>query len=242
MWPENSAFSSKLPTLQLAWDSTSFGNLKKCPRYYQLKNVEGWETRQRSVDLDFGIWLHSGREHYYHARAKGLSHEDGVDAALQYVLCATWDQKTNRPWQGDSNKNRLTLARTLVWYLDNWEHDPLQTVMLANGKPAVEVSFRFGLGFGPTSALPFVETEQGQEEFLLCGHLDRVVSFQGSLWVSDLKSTRNSIDSFYFAQFTPDTQMSTYSIAGRVTLHEKIRGIIIDACQIGVNFSRFSRG
>src|ERR1700675_1021631 len=99
-WPENTAFSPTLPTLQLFLDSTSLGALKMCPRYYQLAIVEGWIGRgiEGRIDLDFGIWLHSGRERYYHARANGQTHEQGVDAALQHVLTVTWNQETGRPW------------------------------------------------------------------------------------------------------------------------------------------------
>ena len=246
-WPENTAFSSKLPTFQLAWDSTSLGALKKCARYYELAIVHGWQLKAgHRIDLDFGIWLHSGRERYYHARAAGGSHEAGVDAALQYVLTATWDRVLQRPWSGDQYKNRLSLARTLVDYLDKWEFDPLVTVILANSKPAVEVSFRFDLGFGPTSALPFdVEAEAGdtaQEQFSLCGHLDRVAEFQGRTWISDLKSTKSDLGERYWKQFIVNNQFSVYSLAGNVVLGSKIAGIIVDACQVLVTEpARFAR-
>lgn len=245
-WPDNSAFSAKLPTLQLAWDSTSLGDLKKCPRYYELRMVHGWSSRTRSVHLDFGIWLHSARERYYHARAGGANHESALDTALQYVLTATWDQTLDRPWHsGDKYKNRLTLAQTLVDYCDKWKDDPLQTVILSNGKPAVEVSFRFGLGFGPTTSVPYdpqIDAGGDDEEFLLCGHLDRIVSFQERVWGSDLKTTQHSVDSHYFSQFSPDNQMSVYSLAGRVVLKEKLAGMIIDACQVLVTEPpRFAR-
>ena len=31
---KNSSFSTEIPNLQLAWDSTSLGLLKECPRKY----------------------------------------------------------------------------------------------------------------------------------------------------------------------------------------------------------------
>src|SRR5208282_4852380 len=74
------------------------------------------------------------------------------------------------------------------------------------------------------------------------GHMDRLVRFNDRLWVSDLKSTRHSLDSTYFAQYTPDNQMSAYSVAGKVVLNEPAAGIILDAAQVGVGFSRFARG
>lgn len=237
----DSPFSKKVPNLQLAWDSTSYGDLLKCPRYYEMRMIHGWTSKERKIDLEFGIWLHSGRERYYHARARGAPHEAALDEALQFVLLGTWNPETDRPWQGDNYKNRLTLARTLIWYCDKWEHDPLTTLILANSKPAVEVSFRFGLGFGPTGSVFEGDADEPQEEFLLCGHIDRLVDFSGRTWGSDLKSTRSGLDKFYFNQFSPDAQMTIYTIAGKVVLANKMAGMIVDACQIGVNFSRFGR-
>lgn len=232
MWPENSAFSPKLHALQLYWDSVSLGALKKCPRYYQLSIVEGWSGREKSVDLQFGIFLHSSRERYYHARARGDNHEQGVDAALQYALTVTWDAERNRPWQGDSYKNRLTLAQCIVDYCDRWENDPLVTVIQHNKLPAVEVTFKFPLG---------LESEQG-EEFWLCGHLDRVVEFQGRTWISDLKSTRHEINERYMRQYKVHNQFSIYTLAGQFVLHSKIAGIIVDACQVlATQPARFKR-
>jgi hypothetical protein len=236
MWPANSAFSPQLPTLQLAWDSVSIGALKTCPRFYELSIVRGWRSRGTAVDLDFGIFLHSARERYYHARAFGEDHNAAQLKALSWLLEATWNSELNRPWQGDQYKNRYTLARTLVWYLEQWgaRADPLEQVILANGRPAVEVSFRFELGYGP-------EGSEG-EGFSLCGHLDRLVRFNSGLWVSDLKSTRHTLDTSYFQQFSPDNQMSLYTLAGQVVCGERTSGIIIDAAQVAVGFTRFARG
>ncbi len=245
MYPDNAAFSPKLHTLQLFWDSTSLGALKKCPRYYQLRHIEGWQPRTRSADLSFGIFMHSGRERYYHARAEGKLHEDALDFALAYVLEATWDAKTNRPWQGDQYKNRYTLARSLIAYCDKWQDDALVTVIKSDKKPAVEESFRFPLGFGPTGSLPHdAQNDTGGEsdEYFLCGHLDRLVEFSDRLWISDLKTTRHTIDSYYFAQFTPSNQFSIYVLAGNIVLGRKVAGLIVDAVQVGVNFEpRFGR-
>ncbi len=233
MWPSNTAFSPDLPTLQLSWDSTSLGALKECPRKYELSIVKGWRSKTTAVDLDFGIWLHSARERYYHARARGQDHDTAQREALGWLLEATWNGELQRPWQGDQYKNRYTLARSFVWYTEQWgQNDPLEQVMLANGKPAVEVSFRFELG----------ERAGTGEPFALCGHLDRLVRFNGSLWVSDLKSTRHTLDASYFQQFSPDNQMSLYTLAGKVVCSEPVQGIVLDAVQVAVGFSRFARG
>lgn len=229
--PVNSAFSKEVPKLQIAFDSTSIGALQRCPRFYQLSIIEGWRGKEPAIDLQFGIWLHSGRERFYHAKADGAQYEEAHNAALEYVLTESWDQSLGRPWMGDEYKNRFTLVRTLSWYLEEWKDDPLETVTLANGKPAVEVSFRFELGALASSG----------EMYMLCGHLDRLVRLSEKLFVSDLKSTKSALGSWYYAQFENDNQMSTYSFAAGVVLSEPCEGVIIDAAQIGVGFSRFGR-
>lgn len=232
-WPANTAFSSQLPVLQLSWDSVSLGALKECPRKYQLAIVQGWRARSTAVDLQFGILLHASRERYYHAKARGETHEQAQRETLGWLLEATWNEELNRPWQGDQYKNRFTLARSFVWYTEQWgENDPLEQVFLANGRPAVEVSFRFELD---------QRSAQG-EQFALCGHLDRVVRFNGATWISDLKSTRHTLDGSYFAGFSPDNQITLYTIAGRVVCSEPVQGIVLDAVQVAVGFSRFARG
>lgn len=232
-WTQNTAFSQVTPKLQLAWDSVSLGALKTCPRYYELAIVHGYTPHQRAVDLDFGIWMHAARERYYHARAEGQSHDDGVDRALDYILRATWDNARKRPWLSDhSTKNRFTLARSIVWYCDHWRDDPLQTLILANGKPAVELSFRFETDHKSTAG----------ETFMLSGHLDRVGIMSGKTYLSDLKTTGHTLTSDYYNQFTPDNQMSLYSFAAKVVYSLPVGNIIIDAVQVAVTFSRFDRG
>jgi hypothetical protein len=233
---QEETFSKKLPGLQLAWDSVSSGEFKRCPRAYQLGILQGWQSRERSVDLDFGIFLHEGREVYYRARAKGEGHEEGVISALSHVMLATWDLRADRPWQGDERKNRFTLARTLVWYLDHWEHDPLTTLTFSDGKPMVEMSFRLPL---------HLFSEGDGEQFILCGHLDRVGEYVGQVWVNDLKSTKSSIDEgsvgYFFASFTPDNQISLYAFASQAILASAAKGIMLDAAQVAQGFSRFAR-
>jgi hypothetical protein len=115
----------------------------------------------------------------------------------------------------------------VVWYLLQFgPNDPTKTVILSNGKPAVELSFRL----------------QVDEDLILCGHLDRVVEFQGQNYVMDRKTSSSTISSYYFKQYSPDNQMSLYTFAGGIIYENPIRGVIIDAVQIAVGFSRFERG
>lgn len=52
----------------------------------------------------------------------------------------------------------------------------------------------------------------------------------------------STISSHYFAAFEPDVQMSMYTFLGRAALKVPVSGVIIDAAQIAVGFTRFERG
>lgn len=227
------SFSQIEPNLQLGWDSTSLGALKRCPRYYQYNIIQGYVTRGQNVHLAFGSFYNNALVTYNQSRAKGISHEDAVLAAVRYALTVTWDNELNRPWVSDiPAKTRETLIRTVIWYLDKFADDPCQTIVLKTGESAVELSFR--LEIGETSNLT-------GEFYLLCGYLDRLVDFTDSYWIMDWKTTKSALDEKYFSEYTPNNQVSQYSFAGKIISGKGIKGVIIDAAQLGVTFSRFQR-
>ena len=236
----NAAFSKISPNLQLYWDSVSYNALDKCPRYYQLSIILGYGGSKDgtiSDHLTFGLLWHSACEVYAHQRAQGIEHESAVRYVTYCLLVNTWDFVHNRPWVSiEPTKTRETLIRTTILYLDNFEFDPVETVIKTDGKPAVEVSFNFDL----SEVIPDFRAPTG-ESYSLCGHLDKVGSWNDDLWIPDKKSTKYDLNADYFKQFIPDNQMSIYDIAGQVVLHKPIAGIMIDAAQILVNGTRFRR-
>lgn len=230
---ENSSFSKTLPTLQVAWDSTSLGSLKLCPRRYQYEIIYGYTSASTSVDLYFGIEYHAALEYYDHLRSDKISHSDALHATVKYSLTRTWDNDLGRPWSSDDpNKNRNTLIRSIIDYLDNFSDDSLETIILTGDRAAVELSF----------SLDLWRISITGENYLLCGHIDRLVNFSGGVWISDRKTTRKTLGNAYFALFSPDNQVSTYSYAGKCLFSSETRGLIIDAAQILVDQTRFQRG
>jgi hypothetical protein len=216
--------------VQFAWDSTSLTTFKECPRKYYYSIVQGYATREQSVHRTFGIYLHEAYEHYHRLRAPYLTndaaphgHEEAVRRVVKEMMVKT------APWKSDDKiKNRRNLIRTIIWYLEEFKDDPAKTVILSNGRPAVELSFRFEIPDAP--------------DFLYCGHMDRIAEFGGDRFVFDYKSTKRALYTEYFAQFTPHNQMTGYTLGGKITFKEPVAGVIIDAAQVGVTFSRFSRG
>lgn len=229
----NTSFSRVSPGLQLAVDSHSLGQFKACPRLYYYSVVLGYQPRELSVHLQFGLLMHAGLERYHHARAQGQDHEASLQIALAWALAETWNSKLQRPWISDHQiKNRFGLIRTLVWYLDQFADDPLDTVILRpSGKPAVELSFSFDSGF----------SSRDGEQFLLCGHLDRLAKLNGQPYITDFKTTLYTLSPSWFDKFTPGNQFSMYCLAGQIVWAEPVQGLIVDGAQIAGGFSRFER-
>jgi hypothetical protein len=254
--------------IQFAWDSTSLGWFKECPRLYQYYMIEGWSPKGERIHLKYGQLYHSGLELYDKLRCQSLSHDDALNEVVSKALYDTWEYPVDteqnapnqlagggKPWTPDhTSKTRETLIRSLIWYLEQFgSDDPAETVVLANGKPAVELSFKMELDWGPAQSVmvdgPVSASYPGEvintkaiQPYILCGHLDRVVNFAGGTYVMDRKTTGSALGSNYFDQYDPDNQMSLYSMAAQVIYQTPVKGVIIDAAQIMVGFTRFGRG
>jgi hypothetical protein len=223
--------------VQYVWDATSITLADTCLRKYQLKMIEGWTYPQRSVHLIFGGLYATALEHYYKHRASGLSSQESLILVVQEALYNSWNYEVDEHGQpipdtgapiefAHNAKTRENLIRTIVWYVDQFEDESIEVVHLATGKPAVELSFTLPVDSG----------------IFFAGHIDRLVEYSGDKYVMDQKTTGGTITSNYFDGFNPDIQMSMYTFAGRMIYNIPVKGVIIDAAQINVGFTRFERG
>lgn len=233
--------------IQIAWDSTSLGLIKTCPRLYQLTMIEGWAPKGESIHLRFGGEFHQALWDYDQSVAAGLPHDEAVHDSVKELLFRTADFKDEPDTRAGKYKNRESLVRTTVNYLDHRKDDTLTTVKLSNGKPAVELSFRFELPFGPDMLIPNEDGEMvpANHNYLLCGHLDRVCSDpNGTIFIEDHKTTTTTPGDYYFAQYEPNNQMSLYTFAGGVVFDLPIKGVVINAVQLLIEhpYNRFIRG
>jgi len=215
---------------QIAWDATSLELAQTCLRKYYYSMIVGIRPRKTSVHLLFGGIYATALENFYKYRAEGQSIDDALITVVHEALKDSWDSEAGQPiYFDDAKKTRANLLRTIIWYVEQFAEeteDGIQTYHLQSGKPAVELSF----------------TLEFDEDTVYCGHLDRVVEMGGSLYVMDQKTTGGTVGTYYFDQFSPNNQMSGYAWAGQAILHSPVRGVIIDAAQIAVNFTRFERG
>src|SRR6266404_5490773 len=192
--------------IQFAWDSTCLGYIKQCPRLYQYTIIDGWSPKDESVHLRFGGEYHQAIQEYDIERANGTSHEDAIRSAVRDLLIRTADWYVDEETKAGNYKNRRTLIQLCVDYFDFFADDPAQTFILENGKPAVELSFKFELDWGPK--FEGMEDQQVTQPYLLCGHLDRVVTFSDHLFVLDHKTTTTAPGPYFFNQFEPNNQMT----------------------------------
>lgn len=222
--------------IQFRWNSHSILDAETCLRKYQYLHIEKWRPRSHSVHLWFGGIFANAMQRYYLARADGADREAAIDAAVELALIESWDHErdaegnripgTGGPWESpDPSKDRFTLIRGIVWYFEEYRND-IEVVSI-NGAPAVETRFELDLDNGNT----------------LVGTLDRLVRYdEDSLFIMDQKTSKAVLDARYFNGYKPDMQMSAYTFAGRAVFQMPIQGIVIDAMQTGVGFSRFARG
>jgi len=221
--------------MQWAWDSTSLGWLKKCPRLYEYSMIRGYQGR-KSFHLYFGIEFHQAMHDYELLKAEGLDHDKATCETIFRLLRRTYT------WESESTtKNRETLVRSVIWYLEHYKEDAAKTIILANGKPAIELSFKVStnieINFLPPGGWQFAE-----KYYMVCGHLDRLAEFGDSPYVTDRKTTDKTVGSYYFENFNPDNQMSFYTAFAQIVYELPLKGVIIDAVQTAVGFTRPERG
>lgn len=213
--------------VQYVWDATSLTLADTCLRKYEYKMIHGWQHPNKSVHLIFGGLYATALEHFYKHVALGHTSQEALCLVVHEALINSWDAAAGAPIAFDHNaKTRENLIRTIVWYVDQFENESISVVHLKNGKPAVELSFTLPVDDG----------------LLFAGHIDRLVEYTGDKYVMDQKTTGSTITTNYFNNFNPDIQMSMYTFAGRMIYDIPVRGVIIDAAQINVGFTRFERG
>lgn len=215
--------------LQFAWDSSSLELAMACPRKYYYRMIAGIAPKDSSVHLLFGGIFAKAIETFYKLRANGSTIDEATVAVTKLALLDSWDQTTGQPKVfDDAAKTRSTLIRSIIWYLEEFADETdsaIQTVILEDGRPAVELSF----------ALEFAEG------LLYCGHLDRVVDYMGGRYWLDNKTTKSALTSYFFNKYSMSSQFFGYTWAGQTILRSPVRGGIIDAANIQVGATLFQR-
>ncbi len=137
------------------------------------------------------------------------------------------------PWNPADNRRQLSsLIRLLVAYGDDLAKSAVKPIM-HNGAPAVEVPFVFPIELDTPDGTPY----------MLCGWLDGLVDLAGDHYTRERKTTTTTLGKYYFRQWNPSVQMDLYDLAGAVKAwpDADVRGVIVEAFQLGVGVCRYDR-
>ena len=111
--------------------------------------LEGWVPKGESIHLKFGMEYHKALEDFDKFQAEGLDRDDALRRVVLELLRRTFGWEVDETTKAGKYKNRKTLIRLVIDYLDKFNPDPAETEILEGGKPAVELSFKFELDWGP---------------------------------------------------------------------------------------------
>ena len=215
-------------------NASTFQVYKTCPRKYYYYMLLGNKKSPDSPDLRFGTLIHAAKALYELNRARGATHEIALQGSFRWLLHETWNFELNKPaFTEDPLKNRATLLRTFVAFVDRYnltETDPCETVVLPSGRVAVEVPFEFDSGY----------VNPWDEQVTFVGVLDRIVTFNGKRYISDIKTSKSGWW-LTAANYSPDGQFSLYPIAGLVCFGVETEGVILDGIELGPNGAKFHR-
>lgn len=167
-------------------------------------------------------WSHKG--HYFPAPAPD-----------QCGSCGSATETLRRWLPGDNLKHRVSLIRLVAGYCDDQPEelgDGFTPWAFPSGKPAVELSVRMVLPWASPSGEPYI----------LAGYLDSIMQFGDEKFVSDNKTTKNSLDGKYWSQWAPHVQVDTYDLLGSVQFQDiNVKGVVIEGAQVLVGGDRFAK-
>lgn len=149
-------------------------------------------------------------------------------------ICGSQTETVRRYNPINPAKNRHTLVRLIAWYCFEQPEDlegHLAPVRFPNGKMAVELSAK----------VPLPYKNKYGEPYVLSSHMDSIMSDGLENFITDNKTTKNTITKNYWAQFNPNAQVATYDLIGNVLWPEmNLNGVAIEAAQTMVEGARFA--
>lgn len=149
-------------------------------------------------------------------------------------VCGTCGSPTERQTRYvpyDKYKNRRSLMRLVVWYIEEQRNSGVQPHAFADGTPGVELSFKL--------PLPWKARLTG-ESFQLVGHIDGIGERPRELFTMENKTTKKSLGKMFFDGYNPSLDISIYDIATNVLFPDlPITGMLLEGAQILIDGARF---
>jgi hypothetical protein len=196
-------------------DYSTLSTFLACKEKCRLGNVIGWRPPVTKLSLAFGSAFHAAWEAYYDALAGGSRDDNGqwhsfpqddkditpTQRAKAAFLRSLGLSNAEIPVSLDSEERR-SVERGLALvdaYIYRWRAEPYDNILDSEGRPLVEVGFRYYL------------TTLGDYELWYTGYIDRImrnrvstrpVMFEGKTTTSSIKQ--------YVHQCKPNHQITGY--------------------------------
>lgn len=240
--------SAQNPHLRLAWDATTLNALLGNPTAYYWEHVLGWRGLEASLPMRWGIVWHEVVAEYLLQRLHGASREDAVHSACRLAITKAGEFEINElaaeAGQDRKKRNVRTLLRSIVWYDEVYgDDDYLEPAYLPHtDSPGLETHFSMPIP-DPDDDMKPLKAYTG-EPYILAGHIDQIAwdRDRECLVGVERKNTTSTPSGWYWARYDPSPQINTYALVTSMLYpNEKVGGVIIEACQNGVGFTRFER-
>ena len=209
---------------QIRWDASSIDKAAACHLLYKRSYIDGlrhragpWSGGARS----WGSVMHAGLDAYDVARTRqGVGSLLPLEAGIRAMIATGFSNE-------DENARTLgTAVRALTWYDHQYANDGYQTAVLPSGEPAIEVRFE----------LPIPGTD-----YRFSGRMDRIVTQGEQVYIMEHKTTTTTLGSYFFDRYHPSYQTGAYCWAAQQLFGQPASGVIIDAIQTAVGFTRCAR-
>ena len=177
-----------------------------------LKIEDGKHKPSRS-----GNAVHDAMYHWY----KG----DGEDRALRAFVkkCRSPNSTIDLELDDTKGSKQDYSIEWGIWLLQQYfkenslDADPFETILDQNGEPYLEVGFAVDAGEG-----------------VYVGRIDRIARYKetGEIYIIDHKTTKRSIDDYYWKQYNPNNQFTGYMWGVHELLGEMPAGCVINAIRV----------
>ena len=199
---------------QVVWDATSITAASTCPRKYYYQILNHWSAQRTSIHLVFGKIFATALEDFF---LYSFNPDFEYETALQETIKWALEETDKEPiFETESKKTRLALCRAIIHYLDKYFDHDRPRIFMAGGVPGIELTFAVEIG----------------EDWVLTGRMDRVVEDENGVQILDQKTSGGPLNQGYFANYTPNHQVSAYLLAGRTIFPNGVKTMLIDAITI----------
>ena len=208
------------------FDNSAINTFMHCRRLHLYQNEWTLSTNEESPALSYGSAVHEALYHWYNG--------DGEDVSLKAFIKRCRQKGTNIDLELDAEKGskQLYSIEWGVWLLRKYfkenpiEIDPFETVLDASGDPYLEVGFAVDAGEG-----------------VFVGRIDRIARYieTGDLYIIDHKTTRKTLNDYFWKQFNPNNQFTGYMWGVYELLGEMPVGCVINGVRV-YQFCRLKEG